>query len=218
MVAGGDRAAVLETTSHGLAAERVAGIAYDAAILTNLSHEHLEFHGTFEAYRAAKRRLFERLGAGTRRSPTAGRVRPIVNADDPAAELFVAAGRSAGARVLTYGSRAPPTSGRRRSRRMPAACASASPRAVGRGRSRSGSPGGSTPTTRSRRSRSGVGWDLDLEAVRSGLEAVAGVPGRMERIDRGQPFAVIVDYAHSPAALRRCSISWARWRARAAAA
>ena len=48
----------------------------------------------------------------------------------------------------------------------------------------------------------GIGWDLDLEAVRSGLEAVAGVPGRMERIDRGQPFAVIVDYAHSPAALR----------------
>ena len=51
MVAGGDRAAVIETTSHGLALERVGGIAYDVAILTNVSHEHLEFHGTFEAYR-----------------------------------------------------------------------------------------------------------------------------------------------------------------------
>ncbi|HEX8939614.1 MAG TPA: Mur ligase family protein, partial [Candidatus Limnocylindrales bacterium] len=61
MVRAGDRAAVVETTSHGLALERVGGIGYDVAILTNLSHEHLEFHGTFEAYRAAKRSLFERL-------------------------------------------------------------------------------------------------------------------------------------------------------------
>jgi UDP-N-acetylmuramoyl-L-alanyl-D-glutamate--2,6-diaminopimelate ligase len=47
----------------------------------------------------------------------------------------------------------------------------------------------------------GIGWELDLEAVRAGLEALTGVPGRMERIERGQPFTVIVDFAHSPAAL-----------------
>ena len=61
MADGGDAAAVIETTSHGLALERVAGIAYDVAVLTNLSHEHLELHGSFEAYRAAKLSLFERL-------------------------------------------------------------------------------------------------------------------------------------------------------------
>ena len=74
MVASGDAGAVVETTSHGLALERVAEVAYDAAILTNLTHEHLELHGSFEAYRAAKLSLFERLaalpprGAGRRRS------------------------------------------------------------------------------------------------------------------------------------------------------
>jgi len=61
MVDAGDRATVIETTSHGLALARVDGIAYDAAILTNLTHEHLELHGTWEAYRDAKLRLFEKL-------------------------------------------------------------------------------------------------------------------------------------------------------------
>ena len=71
MVAAGNAAAVVETTSHGLAADRVRGIAYDAAILTNLTHEHLEFHGTWEAYRDAKLSLFERL-AVTRAEPAQG--------------------------------------------------------------------------------------------------------------------------------------------------
>ena len=64
MRAAGNDAAVLETTSHALELERVAGIAYDAAILTNLTHEHLELHGTFERYRDAKLRLFSALATG----------------------------------------------------------------------------------------------------------------------------------------------------------
>ncbi len=72
MVAAGNRAAVVETTSHGLAAERVRGIAYDAAILTNLTHEHLEFHGSWGAYRDAKLSLFERLAVSTRNPLKAG--------------------------------------------------------------------------------------------------------------------------------------------------
>ncbi len=107
MVAGGDGAAVVETTSHGLALHRVDGIVYDLAILTNLSHEHLELHGTFEAYRAAKRSLFERLAEPRppkllpdgRPWPRAG----IVNRDDPSAAWFTAATTAAGARLLTYG-------------------------------------------------------------------------------------------------------------------
>ena len=62
MADGGDRAAVIETTSHGLALDRVGGIGYDVAILTNVSHEHLEFHGSWDAYVDAKLSLFERLG------------------------------------------------------------------------------------------------------------------------------------------------------------
>ena len=64
MVDAGDRFAVVETTSHGLALERVAQIAYDIAVFTNLTHEHLDLHGTYEAYVAAKRSLFERLEVG----------------------------------------------------------------------------------------------------------------------------------------------------------
>src|SRR5688500_6028688 len=71
MVTAGDAAAVIETTSHGLALGRVGSIDYDVAILTNLTHEHLELHGSWEAYRDAKLSLFERL-AGRRGSSPAG--------------------------------------------------------------------------------------------------------------------------------------------------
>src|SRR6202007_723865 len=106
MVAAGDRAAVVETTSHGLAQGRVNGVRYDIAAFTNLSHEHLDFHGTFEAYLAAKRSLFERLAVtdDNPAKPTPAWARTgIVNIDDRAAASFVGATRQAGARLLTYG-------------------------------------------------------------------------------------------------------------------
>ena len=108
MADGGDQAAIVETTSHGLALERVAGIAYDVAMFTNLTHEHLELHGSFEAYRAAKLSLFERLASRgpskTGAGATLGWPRlAVINRDDPSAELFIAVAREAGARVVTYG-------------------------------------------------------------------------------------------------------------------
>ena len=108
MVVAGDAAAVIETTSHGLALGRVDAIAYDVAILTNLTHEHLELHGTWEAYRDAKLRLFEKLlgaRASAGRAPSRSRwpATGIVNADDPSAGAFIGVAQEAGARVLTYG-------------------------------------------------------------------------------------------------------------------
>ncbi len=111
MRAAGDGAAVVEATSHGLALERVGEVPFDVAVFTNLSHEHLEFHGSFDAYRAAKRTLFERLAqAGRRpakpRTLPGGRAWPvggIVNADDPESHVFAAAAHDAGAAVLAYG-------------------------------------------------------------------------------------------------------------------
>lgn len=202
MVAGGDRAAVIETTSHGLAAERVGAIAYDAAIFTNLSHEHLEFHGTFEAYRAAKLSLFERLG---RLDPGKPHPRPrvgIVNADDPEAGAFAAATRTAGARLLTFGTsagadvRATAIEERADLLRMDVASDGWSGRVALQLAGRFNVHNALAAIAL------GVGWDLDPEAVRTGLETVERVPGRMERVDRGQPFTVIVDFAHSPAALK----------------
>jgi UDP-N-acetylmuramoyl-L-alanyl-D-glutamate--2,6-diaminopimelate ligase len=202
MVEAGDRTAVVETTSHGLALERVGGIAYDAAILTNLTHEHLEFHGSWERYRAAKLSLFERLAGPAKTA--AGRSWPkvaMVNLDDPSAGLFVGVAQEAGARILTYGT-------------DPAADV----RATGVEEDAAGlrfdyvAPSGTGRLELRLAGRFNVhnalavvalgdGWELDPGAVRGGLEGLDRVPGRMERIDAGQPFEVVVDYAHSPASL-----------------
>lgn len=202
MVAAGDRVAVLETTSHGLALERVSAIAYDVAVLTNLSHEHLELHGTFEAYRAAKLSLFERLAAGFSGAPPKAWPRAgIVNLDDPSGPLFSDVTREAGARLITYGTdpradvRATSVDeGARRLRvgvEAPRWRGTLELRLVGRFNVHNALAVVAL----------GEALGLDGEAVKTGLETVQGVPGRMEGVDAGQPFAVIVDYAHSPASL-----------------
>ena len=201
MVDGGDRAAVIETTSHGLALDRVGGIAYDIAILTNLTHEHLEFHGTWERYRAAKLALFERLGAGNHDKPGDWPRVGIVNADDPSAGLFIGVTQEAGARVLTYGTdrvadiRATAIEEDSRGLRFdylaPAGPGHLELRLAGRFNVHNALAVVAL----------GEAMGLDPAAVRGGLEGVASVPGRMERIDEGQPFGVIVDYAHTPASL-----------------
>lgn len=200
----GDRAAVIETTSHGLALDRVAAVAYDVAVFTNLSHEHLELHGSFEAYRAAKLSLFERLAA---RDPAPGS-KPIgwpragiVNLDDASGPLFGAVTREAGARLVTYGT--DPSADVRVTRieedarrlrvayEAPSGAARLELQLAGRFNAHNALAVVAL----------GEALGLDLGAVRAGLESVAGVPGRMERIEAGQPFGVIVDYAHSPASL-----------------
>jgi UDP-N-acetylmuramoyl-L-alanyl-D-glutamate--2,6-diaminopimelate ligase len=202
MVLAGDRVAVVETTSHGLALERVGGIAYDAAIVTNVTHEHLEFHGTWERYRAAKLSLFERLAgpakhAGGRPWPKAA----IVNVDDPSAGLFAGVGQEAGARVLAYGTDAAAdiraTGVEDDGRRLVVDYAAPS----GRARVELRLAGRFNVHNALAVVALGEAWALDAAAVRAGLEAVDHVPGRMERIDAGQPFGVVVDYAHSPASL-----------------
>jgi UDP-N-acetylmuramoyl-L-alanyl-D-glutamate--2,6-diaminopimelate ligase len=208
MADAGNEVAVVETTSHGLAADRVRGIAYDVAILTNLTHEHLEFHGSWEAYRDAKLSLFERLAPGRANPPKdlAGRRWPkaaIVNADDPNAGAFAGVAQEAGARIVTYGTdpaadvRA--TRVEEDARRLRIAyealdgAASVDLRLAGRFNVHNALAVVAL----------GVVLELDPAAVRAGLEALDGVPGRMERLDLGQPFGVVIDYAHSPASLEK---------------
>jgi UDP-N-acetylmuramoyl-L-alanyl-D-glutamate--2,6-diaminopimelate ligase len=201
----GDHAAIVESTSHGLALERVGGIAYDIAILTNVTHEHLEFHGTWEAYRDAKLSLFERLGGRAARpakpADRAWRATGIVNADDPSAGRFIGVTQEAGARVLTYGTdpsadvRATNVSeddgGLRITLTAPSGAATVRVRLAGRFNVHNALAVVAL----------GEAAGLDPAAIRAGLESVTAVPGRMERVELGQPFTVIVDYAHSPASL-----------------
>jgi UDP-N-acetylmuramoyl-L-alanyl-D-glutamate--2,6-diaminopimelate ligase len=202
MVDAGDRVAIIETTSHGLALDRVASVAYDIAVLTNVTHEHLELHGTFEAYREAKLSLFDRL------RETKGVTKPhpvpataIVNLDDPSAGLFIGTARDAGAGVMTYGTE---TAADFRATRVAE---------DGRGlHADVQAPRG--PTTVDLRLAGrfnirnalavvaiGEVLGLDRDRVREGLAGLELVPGRMERIEMGQPFGVVVDFAHSPASL-----------------
>jgi UDP-N-acetylmuramoyl-L-alanyl-D-glutamate--2,6-diaminopimelate ligase len=210
MALAGNEAAVVEATSHALALDRVLGVAWDAAVFTNLSHEHLDLHGTFEAYRAAKLRLFRALGGGPDgddgpAKTVAGRPWPkvaVVNRDDPAAPWFEAAAHEARAAVVTYGADAAATvratAVEEDARRLrvayaaPSGHASLELRLAGRFNVHNALAVVAL----------GEGLGLDPAAVRAGLESVEGVPGRMERIDEGQPFAVVVDYAHSPASLK----------------
>ena len=204
MVGEGNAAAVVETTSHGLAADRVRGIAYDVAILTNLTHEHLDFHGTWEAYRDAKLSLFERLAVSDRNPRKASPAWPksaIVNVDDPTAGLFVGVAQEAGAQIVTYGTDATAdvraTHSEEDARRLrvtyeaPSGASSIELRLAGRFNVHNAMAVVAL----------GEALEIDPAAVRAGLESVEGVPGRMERVDAGQPFAVGIDYAHSPASL-----------------
>ena len=207
MVLAGDRAAVIETTSHGLALARVDAIDYDVAILTNLTHEHLELHGTWEAYRDAKLRLFEKLAHTGAARPAGSKPLTwprtgIVNADDPSAGAFIGVTQEAGARVLTYGTDAAAdvraTHVQEDQRRLriaydaPSGAANVELQLVGRFNVHNALAVVAL----------GEAIGLDPAAVREGLASVPVVPGRMERIDLGQPFGVIVDFAHSPASLQ----------------
>ena len=202
MVDAGDQVAVIETTSHALALDRVAGVVYDVAILTNITHEHLELHGSWEAYRDAKLSLFDRLRqARGVQKPKHVPATAIVNLDDPSAGLFVGTARDAGARVITYGTE-------------PAADV----RATRVSEDREGvhadivTPAGEATIDLRLAGRFNVhnalavvalgdALGLDAARLRDGLAGLAVVPGRMERIDLGQPFGVVVDFAHTPASL-----------------
>ncbi len=194
MVAAGVDWAVLETSSHALATSRVTGCAYDLAVITNVTHEHLDFHGTYDNYLAAKASLFDRIAPSGAKSPDRPRG-VVINLDDPGAATLV--GRARGVPEWTYGL-------------TPAAQV----RAEGIVADSAGmaltlqSPWGSArlrvPLLGSFNVANVLaatticllaGVSLELLATR--LADFPGVPGRLQRIDCGQPFLTVVDYAHN---------------------
>ncbi len=191
--------AVIEATSHALALYRLDDCPFDIGVVTNVTREHLDFHGTIEAYRAAKARLIERVESSEDRPYPRG---AVLNADDEGARII-------GAKATT----------------VPVTWFSVSDRSASLYADRvfvhsSGTTfdlhaGPDTVTVNLKligrynvfnaMAAAGVGLILgmDLDAIGHGLESLSGVPGRMQRIDMGQPFNVIVDYAHSPASLEQ---------------
>jgi UDP-N-acetylmuramoyl-L-alanyl-D-glutamate--2,6-diaminopimelate ligase len=199
MVRAGCRWAVIEATSHGLALHRVDDCEYDIAAFTNVGLDHLDFHGAAGEYMAAKGRLFQMLDTSL---PKDIEKTAVLNADDPAAGYFRGLTR---ARAVTYGIESP---------------ADVSAHSVVRhGRNWSVSfvlkaAGLEQPVTLGRPGRfnvynalaaAAVGLAAGLEpgAIVTGLESWPGAPGRMQLVDEGQPFRVVVDFAHAPDSLRR---------------
>lgn len=179
---------VLETTSHALAQHRVFGVPYSIAVMTNLTHEHLDYHGTFERYRAAKIKLFK-LANRNRKGLRAG----VANADDPNGRLFTNEVKH----PTLYGIE----NGDLRARDITLSPAGVSYTAtIGDDvyRIRCNLPG--KFNVYNSLAAVGVGRALGLtkEQIEKGIAALEGVEGRMTRIDEGQDFDVIVDYAHTP--------------------
>lgn len=173
MVDAGAEAVVIETSSHGLAADRVASVDYDGAIFTNLSHEHLDFHGTFDAYQWAKVSLFERLPQHAKGGrPGVG----VVNADDPHANAFIDATRGAKALPVTYGER-PEADVRLKGLSVEASGTHVKVQVAGKARKLNlRLPGRFNAYNAMAVLGLAHGWGLDLDAVSAALEAVTRGP------------------------------------------
>ncbi len=257
MVEAGMEIAVLETTSHGLAQHRVSACDFDVAVVTNITHEHLDAHGSLEAYRRAKAMLFAHLMAGYRK-PGVPKV-AVLNADDDSYRYLR---RLPADRYLSYSRRGScharwGATTDEHSRGLTAEAAPIGPAAgrppmgtrsvgVGRrpaegsgGRFQSPSifegadlvavdvetaPGGSRFTVRSPQgtfeletslvgeynisnilaaSSAALALGVPVPAIQRGVREVTGIVGRMERVDEGQDFIAIVDFAHTPHALEQ---------------
>jgi UDP-N-acetylmuramoyl-L-alanyl-D-glutamate--2,6-diaminopimelate ligase len=180
----------MEVSSHGLDQERVAGIKYDAAVFTNLTRDHLDYHADVEDYYRAKRGLFVRAEGEGGDPPGAA------NLDDEFGRRLAAEARSLGYAVEARADVRP-----------------VEVRGLGTGIvARVATPRGALEVESRLRGRFNLSnltgavavgelLGLDHDAVAAGLGRVPGVPGRFEPVDAGQPFPVIVDYAHTPDSL-----------------
>jgi UDP-N-acetylmuramoyl-L-alanyl-D-glutamate--2,6-diaminopimelate ligase len=191
MVDTGCTHAVLEVSSHSLALKRVYGCAFRVAVFTNLTRDHLDFHGDMDAYFAAKRILFEEL---LRNDGCA-----VVNLDDDRGATLAKVTRD---RVLTY---ALERQADIRAEGIRLSLAGMSFRAttpVGDLEVRSPLLGRFNVQNMLAAVGAAIGLGIAKDTIVKGLEALSGVPGRMERVDSGQDFTVVVDYAHTDDALK----------------
>src|SRR6266446_5173298 len=186
--------AVMEVSSHALAQERVFGVPFDVAVFTNLTRDHLDYHKTLEEYFAAKRVLFAGCGTDAPRAV-------VTNADDEYGAKLAEFSRKRSSVVLKYGwARGDlhaekveiTTRGTRFDLVMPGEKIAVFSALIGR------------VNVYNILAAAGAAYarGCAAEAIAEGIDKLACVPGRFERVDCGQPFTVVVDYAHTDDALR----------------
>lgn len=199
---------VLETTSHGLAQYRVSACEYDIGVYTNITHEHLDFHGSFENYRAAKARLIDELDQAARKPN--GNIRlAVLNRDDQSYEFLQEyAQKFPSVKIITYG-----TNLEAKVRAEEVEIVEQQPRffIVSKGSryyiqlNLVGSYNVYNALAAWCATVEGLG--VSPEIASQGLSEVRLIPGRMERIELGQPYLAIVDFAHTPNALEKALTS-----------
>jgi UDP-N-acetylmuramoyl-L-alanyl-D-glutamate--2,6-diaminopimelate ligase len=191
MAEAGCREAVLEVSSHSLVLKRVLGCAFKVAVFTNLTRDHLDFHGDMESYFAAKRTLFDTLLRADGHA--------VINLDDGYGEELARVSRG---RVTTYSTtreadlRAEDVvlglEGTRFNLKTPSGVLNVKTPLMG----------GFNVQNVLAALGAGLALGVEPEAALRGIAALRGVPGRLERVDAGQDFAVVVDYAHTDDALK----------------
>jgi UDP-N-acetylmuramoyl-L-alanyl-D-glutamate--2,6-diaminopimelate ligase len=192
--ANGATEAVMEVSSHALAQQRVFGVPFDVAVFTNLTRDHLDYHHSMEEYFAAKQMLFEGCGTDAPRAA-------VLNIDDEYGRKLVGASRNRGSRVITYA--------------WSAGDLHARDVQIGSQGTRFdlATPGGTVAMFSPLIGRVNVynilaaagaalARECSTKEIAAGIAALTRVPGRFERVDCGQPFTVVVDYAHTDDAVR----------------
>jgi len=186
----GGKFAVMEASSHALAMDRLWGCHFQSAVFTNLTRDHLDFHKNFEDYFAAKRRLFEGTGAGAPETA-------VLNADDPYSNRLTGLAKH----TLTYGVE--------NSAHIAAKKFQLSFRGL---QFTANTPQGKLQISSPLVGRINVynilaaigaaqAASISNEIIEKGIRALENVPGRFQRVDMGQPFLAIVDFAHTDDAL-----------------
>ena len=173
---------VLEVTSHAMEQFRTLGVPIEVAVFTNLTHEHLDYHKTMENYRKAKCKLFKKAKFG------------VINADDKNSRAFMKVAKE----YITYGIK----NGKLRARKVKFGV-DGGEYACGDMKIKTKLPGEFNVYNSLAAVAVGQRLGLDDEEIEKGIAALESVEGRMTRVDEGQDFSVIVDYAHTPDALEK---------------
>jgi UDP-N-acetylmuramoyl-L-alanyl-D-glutamate--2,6-diaminopimelate ligase len=198
---------VLEATSHGLAQKRVASVEFDIGVITNITHEHLDFHGDYPSYLAAKAEIFQLVFKSSNKPQNINKV-CVLNKDDQSYPELHGVVEDLGLKEIAYGLKAP----------VDFIAGGLRPTQQGIHFTVNSQEGEYPFFTRllgdynvsnclAAVAACRIGLGLDWEVIQAGIGELEGIPGRMESLSVGQEFLTIVDFAHTPNALKRALIS-----------
>ena len=200
---------VVETTSHGLDQHRVSACDFDMGVVTNITHEHLDYHGSYRSYSEAKGRLLKLLAQTAAKTGGASRL-AVVNRDDSSYEYLtglineINISAKPRLRMTTFGIH-PEAECRAENIKQESGCLDFQAQVQGKAFPVKSKLYGvfNVSNCLAAIAATAVGLDIGIDAIQEGILSMTGIPGRMERIDLGQEFLAIVDFAHTPHALRQ---------------